>query len=681
MPDNDELEVFEDESEYKFKRIGSFGRFSTSSSFPIDFMMTTFDANELDELTLARDVRPDKLDFELLMQRDIDEERVGKQIEPYLIPEKNQQVNMKQIVFFPPILAAVIPVKSNEMQPYYTSDKTIKDGNRYIRTVEGLFKLTFVSSSGPNAYPLKLQEPELDDLIYINKTTAQINIRQAKGAGLGVKLVVIDGQHRLRALQLLSQKKPELISDLVLPVCLLIPINSNERFAKESTEGEIPTVHEVFRKLFVDVNKTAQTVGGHFTILLSDSDVGNLMCRSFCSALDTKRLAVVEWNTKNSKDSTIIKRDYSITSIGVIDQALDECLNLKKELPKYLLNLKNEDFNSPDELQDITWTNFSVEQKKILAQKISDNVTPLLVDIFFNVEEFNKAYLIFSEQIDNFQTKADKNAADSLDYSAAIGLITEYLPTNNNDALKLVQTFNNNVKALREENVSPFIGYAVFQRAIIEAWVRLLAYGKKFSLSPKIVTEAFILILNSALKNKGEYFSPKRSYMLHSVFSITGRIIPSKVTKNALASAIFAQLGNDELAEEIASLFQLKESQKELFLDSIQKDAISSADKFLKHYEKNRRSTFIKTYTVDFEMTAEEKAELSEAEDLYKRHLNEVKEKKRERKNITVEYNKLIMKYVEEDLHRAYNDMREALNYDEEILNYSSPYEEEVEED
>jgi len=80
-------------------------------------------------------------------------------------------------------------------------------------------------------------------------------------------------------------------------------------------------------------------------------------------------------------------------------------------------------------------------------------------------------------------------------------------------------------------------------------------------------------------------------------------------------------------------------------------------------------------------MTSEEKSILGEAEDLYKRHLNEVKEKKREKKDITKEFDLLIEKYVLEDLHRAYNEMSMALNYDEEILNYSSSFSDEAEDD
>ena len=679
---NDNLTNFEDEDEYKLKKIGSYGRFTSSTSFPIDYILTTFDADQLDELTLARDIKPDKLDFELLMQRDIDEERVANKIEPYLNPKASEKLNVNQIIFFPPILAAVVPVKSNEMQSYYTNDETKKEGsNRYVRTFEGLFKLTFVAANGSNAYSVSVQQPDLNNEININKTTTQIEMRQAKGANLGVKLVVIDGQHRLRALQLMSKKNPDSIADLVLPVCLLFPTNSNEKYVDEYTPTCTPTIHEVFRKLFVDVNKTAEAVGGHFNILLSDSDIGNLICRSFCSALDKDHLAVIEWNTKQSKDSTIIKRNYSLTSIGVLDQALDECFKDKKELSKYLLNIKANDFKEPDEYQDICWSTFTVEQKSILNEKIKNNVTPLIVDMFFKVEQFKLAYDIFLDNLNKFSKNVDASGEAALDHLAAIEFITEYKPTNNKDAEKLVQTFTNNVKAARSDKVAPIIEYAIFQRAIIESWVRLLSYGKRYSLSPGIITSVFIKLIDKSLQNKGEYFSSNKSYNIHSVFSITGNIMPTKTTKTALSNAIFAHFGDDSFTKKITDDLGLPDEKMTIFESELQKDGISSASKFLAHYEKNRRKTFIKTYPVDYEMTSEEKSTLADAEDLYKRHLIEVKEKKREKKDITTEFDLLIEKYVKEDLERAYSEMSKALNYDEEILNYSSSFEDEDDDD
>lgn len=56
---------------YNFYKSGSFGRFYSGDSFPIEYIQTSFTSDELNDLTLARDIRPpDNIDFDLLIQRD-----------------------------------------------------------------------------------------------------------------------------------------------------------------------------------------------------------------------------------------------------------------------------------------------------------------------------------------------------------------------------------------------------------------------------------------------------------------------------------------------------------------------------------------------------------------------------------------------------------------------------------
>ncbi len=61
------LEDFVGEQIYNFRRLGNYGVFQTGGSFPVEYLLTTFTAAELSKLTLARDIHPDKLSFELLM--------------------------------------------------------------------------------------------------------------------------------------------------------------------------------------------------------------------------------------------------------------------------------------------------------------------------------------------------------------------------------------------------------------------------------------------------------------------------------------------------------------------------------------------------------------------------------------------------------------------------------------
>ncbi len=64
------LRKVKEAKEYDFEKNGSFGRFLTKDSFPLEFVMTSFTAHELkSDLSFARDIRQDKVDFEMLIQR------------------------------------------------------------------------------------------------------------------------------------------------------------------------------------------------------------------------------------------------------------------------------------------------------------------------------------------------------------------------------------------------------------------------------------------------------------------------------------------------------------------------------------------------------------------------------------------------------------------------------------
>lgn len=337
MADNLDLDILTDEKDYDIEKVGSYGRFYTKDSYPIEYILTTLRPDQLEGyLTFAKDVRPDQIDFDLLMQRDLDEDRVKNQIAPYLDPDtyndpKSPANSLPRALFFPPLLVAIAPVEGKKMGSYYDDEVSeYSDSKRlvYRRWGDNLFKVTHPISKSANS-PIIETFDKNGEKFEFSANAAQVFFEgwRSKGNSPGVRLIVIDGQHRLKALQEVYRRKGRVIDDLLVPICLLYAPRSQHRLKGEN----ILTVPEVFRQLFVDVNNTAETVGGHFNILLSDSNVGSLICRQFCSKVLSKeggreQLAAVEWNTKKSKDSTNVVRKYSITSIGVIEKALKKPL-------------------------------------------------------------------------------------------------------------------------------------------------------------------------------------------------------------------------------------------------------------------------------------------------------------------------------------------------------------------
>ena len=683
------LETFGEEKVYNLERIGSFGRFYTGHSFPIEYVMTIFSTAELSELTLARDIRPEKIDFELLMQRDIDEERVRLEMEPYLNPQQLTPAEMRsKVVFFPPLLAAIVPTKGKTMEAYYSDEQgdiELKTQREHIiREWPGLFKLTYFSSHSPNAYRLQIYKGTDEDTIEVGvqREPVQLEIRLARGNQYGARLIIIDGQHRLFTLKKIYEKQPELLENLGVPVCILFAPHSTAQKNKEyASFMKVPTVPEVFRHLFVDVNTTAKQVSGHFSILLSDNTIANLTCRKFCDEILNQKgpegLAVIEWNTKTKKHSTIINRAYSLTSIGIIDKALTESLSNRKALFKYVLNLeevKSRLYPHHEEEPDypvVQWDKFSLGQKSVLEEQIKKYLVPCLELIFFNTQEFLKAFDIFNNELNRLKELAHSEQQDALEARQTLSQILDYIPIGEGKSFESVRLIHKNFesKVRKEKNaqVSPIIQYALFQRAIIEAWAQLLEVTKHFSLDPRKVTQGFVKLLDLALQKQEEFWVFENPYMQHTVFSGT-QIIGREETKRLLSILLLAHLGNRHYTEQLCRAMGINKKGWGESVDRLHEKGQQMLLEFMSSYSNARKKTFRTTYRVDLSIQANERKKLIEAEEEQLQHLREVKEKRRSKNNVSKRFDTLVEKYVKQDIAMAMYTLKKNLGLAEETL-------------
>lgn len=672
------LDTFGEEQIYNFERIGSFGRFYSGESFPIEYIMTTFSSAELSELTFARDIRPDQIDFELLIQRDIDEERVRLEMEPYLNPN-SQQLTLAEIktrsVFFPPLLAAIVPTKGKTMQTYYTDEQgeiaLQPNGKEYIiREWPGLFKLTYFSSISPHAYCLPFVDKDNKiTQVSVQCEPVQLKIRLAKGHQTGAKLVIIDGQHRLFTLRQVYEKKPELIDQLGVPVCILFAPYATEQKNREYAPYRIPTVPEVFRHLFVDVNNTAKQVGGHFSILLADNTLSSIACRKFCDHIlnhwGAETLAVIEWNTKAKKESAKILRAYSITSIGIIDKALEESIGNRKLLIKYLLNLeevKTELYPNGDDQEVeldypiVKWNKFSLSQKNILEQQIKKYLIPCLEIILLTPIEFNQMIEIFKQELKRLKILAHTEQPETFEARQVINQIVDYMPIGDGKSFESVRLmyrhFETGIKKAKEEKIAPIFQYALFQRAIFESWAQLLDLTRTMISDPLATTKGFVKLLDFASQNKGQFFIFERLYMQHTVFAGT-QIIVREETKKMLAQLLMTHLAPPLNAKSIASEIGLKGKNLDKIAAKLEGKGKAIMGEFPKHYEIARKRTFKANYRIYLSLSGEERQALAKAEEEQKKHLQEVKEGKRTKTEVSEQFDQLIHKHVESDIQLA----------------------------
>jgi len=93
-----------------------FGRFTTAQSFELYYLLTTLRLKELDRLVTAAEAFSfAAISFEELIQRDIDFERVDKEIVVYL------ESGHDSVRFFPPLLASLVPIEGGRPIERYQS--------------------------------------------------------------------------------------------------------------------------------------------------------------------------------------------------------------------------------------------------------------------------------------------------------------------------------------------------------------------------------------------------------------------------------------------------------------------------------------------------------------------------------------------------------------------------------
>ncbi|HCF2623345.1 hypothetical protein ACM7P1_11215 [Pseudomonas aeruginosa] len=668
---------------YDVHHVGSFGRFFSGGSFPVDYLQASFTAADLLDLTFAQDLHPDGQDFELLMQRDIDKERVLKSVVPYINP-LNSADQKNRSIFFPPLLVAIVPVKNKAMQPYYPDEKVdvdVKEGVLY-REWPGQLKIQFYLDSGISAYSQKLLKDGNLEEFKVDKSPVRLSIRKPKGSEAGASLVVIDGQHRLAALMHVYKLNPAVLDGVCVPVCILFPPNSTLAY-KEYMKEEVLTVHSVFRSLFVDVNTTMQHVGGHFSILLSDSSLSGIICRRFCDAVFKKHnargLAQIEWNIKSKKDATIINRPYSITSIGILDKALTKAFagssNGKSSLLSFVLALPEveaqlyagDSDGDDDEPSVIEWEHFSLHQKKVIEGQVAKHVVPCLEEIFFNMDGYKSLHKKFCNALDALEAERDASPSPEF-YNSAIQQILDYKPIEDEKAYRrskdICAAFENEIESAFDGHVEGLLQYAIVQRGILDAWSVLLDKLKDLAVTPLKITQSFVMLLNLAFRNDGELLKPQKLYMQYTVWE-TVNIKPTEESRAAIANCILTLLATDSVADDFSKSLGLDVDSAAKVAERLRILGVARAGDLIGQYHKLRQKYFLKTYKVEFALLSDdERAMLSSMEEEYQKQLQEVRENQRKQEEVSNEFQVQVEKYVGRDVKRAISDFRKTFKYD-----------------
>ena len=662
------LDDFVEEQIYNFKRLGNYGVFQTGASFPVEYLLTTFSAAELSKLTLARDIHPDKLSFELLMQRDLDEQRVCREMEPYLNPNPSQLTPgelQSKVIYFPPLLAAIVPVTGRVMETGYAKEHrkiVTHEGQEQIKHIlrewYGWFKLTYLPSQHPQAYRLQVEIDDKITAVGVQCEPVQLDLSLASGEQSGVKLVLIDGQHRWFALQQVYQKQPEKLKALRVPLCLLFaPEAKNDQ---ESALNRTPTVPEVFRRLFVDINSTAQSVSGHFTILLSDNSIGSLVCRHFCDQVLQKHgregLAVIEWNSKTKREAHQIIRPYSLISIGILNQALEDSIGDRHSLLKYLLQQDEIATDLKQESTEIRWNRFSLSQKSGIEKQMIKYWVPCLERILFGSQQWAQAFGIFQVQLNQLKSLSDSHEDNALEARQVVEKILDYFPIKRGksftSARLLERDFDIAVKAERQQRLVPLFQYAWFQRALFEAWAQVLNLIRSEVPDPLIATNGFIELLDLAFHEQSAFWQVEQVYLQHTVF-LGQKFIARQQTRKILTSLLLAHLTNPLVNESVVNSLELTEKAHNKVSLLLQKLGKIGVAQFLKELAVLKTKHFKAAYRVDFSLNSEEREALQKAQEEQQRHKVDVKAGKAATSAFSTPFDQLVTQYVTASIESA----------------------------
>lgn len=287
--------------------IGSFGvgKEGRSKSLEVKYFLSHVSLNFgsgsdeklLRELAPVREIfDPNQLDFDEIMQRDIDDARVSSELIPYILDEKKQDL----IKFFPPIVIMVLPIMDDRNKPldYYPKVEYLNTD----KVKNGIENWKIIRSGQVGSEVFQFEQPILDSGKAEQHDLVSLKLNTTK-----CRLVIVDGQHRAMALLALyrnlkdqwgdERRKPfqkyyeewtrKYISKFDLSNINLPMIICTIPTLDDAYKGDYD-LKKASRSIFLTLNKTARKVSRTRNILLDDNDlISSFMRRTLSDIKDS----------------------------------------------------------------------------------------------------------------------------------------------------------------------------------------------------------------------------------------------------------------------------------------------------------------------------------------------------------------------------------------------------------
>lgn len=375
---------------------GVFGTFKVpGTNLSVEYVLTyatldnagTAHGQLLDLLVPVREaLRLEELDFDHLLQRDLDDFRVSTEMVPYLLGRESSGQSARIAAgprFFPPIVAVIVPV-----------DGRTKVADKYPKC----------DLEPETEGELQYQHAKYGGVFSIKREVLEDGILAQSPVGLRLhpsraKLIIVDGQHRAMAMLATYRSAmnrwnvnsiaeefryfydqdvdldPASLVQLQLPVCIAYFPELAEGNGKSGRE----TLTTACRKVFLDVNKEARPPSRSRTTLLDDTDIAALLTRHFFNMIQAAgdrakfKLRHTEYDSPHAQ-AVPITRPFALTDVDNVFTVISHVCLADDELirdPMKAASTARSPLNNKERLQ----LELKLEEKDEILKKVGIKVT------------------------------------------------------------------------------------------------------------------------------------------------------------------------------------------------------------------------------------------------------------------------------------------------------------------
>lgn len=453
---------------FDLKLRGSFGRYRTDSSHALHYLSSTLRIDQVANLKVAAEVFDiASLDFAELIQRDVDHSRVMKIADEYLLEGD------KRVIFFPPLLICLAVMDENDRLKSKYSDVDQRDiQDETLRTtydVDGFQVDLYQADASQSSRTIDWKGQSVHFFDY----AAQLAINTQRA-----KLVVLDGQHRLRALTHLH-RKPEtrqIVANIEQPVCIV--------WMPQATQDSEEEIVKDLREIFVTVNNEPRRVSGHFILLLDDNSNAASTVRSLANYWKQmeheqdgwSRLHLLEWNTRENQSTDQRQRPFSITTVSIVAGVLEDHLFKAPRMAAFMLRMEEveEEIEALDpefQANGLRNTPPPLRVRKMVEGQIDRHLTPALDYLLRKLRPYREIEARLTRALQKTSESAGKGVPGSIALEA---YLNRYVYTDNEifeDFAKAAwASFKNDTQIPYSDAI---FARAAFQQGYLRFWLTL----------------------------------------------------------------------------------------------------------------------------------------------------------------------------------------------------------------